>query len=85
MLVLFVGGTKHGKTSLVADDLSIMQFEDASFGHAPELYHRHQSILHKSEQLVESAGPESRRRRAAFLSNGRGARWRASEVLFYAS
>lgn len=41
MLVLFVGGTKHGKTSIVADDLSLMQFEELSLGHAPELYHRH--------------------------------------------
>ncbi|QFZ81903.1 hypothetical protein GFK26_03505 [Variovorax paradoxus] len=41
MQVLFVGGPKHGKTSLVADDLSLMQFEDPSMGNASELYHRH--------------------------------------------
>jgi len=37
MRVLFVGGTKHGKTSLVDDDVSLMQFEN----HSNELYHRH--------------------------------------------
>ena len=41
MRVLFVGGLKHGQTSVVTDDPCLIEFENPLNGYIHDLYHRH--------------------------------------------